>query len=618
MQFKLMIDAGIRPTVISFINAFPALSVVGDSSNCNVLYGMLLKFGPSYVDDPFATSSAIFMYSELSAVDSARQVFDCSTVRNTQVWNTMMDGYVQNDCPVQAIELFLKILNSDEQNIFPDAVTVLTALMAVSQIQQLEFGRQIHAYVVKYPIDLPVILCNALTVMYSRCDSLDMALSVFEKMVERDFVSWNTMVSAFVQNGLNAEGLMLVSEMQKQGLYIDSITAIALLSAASNLGSIQIGKETHAYLFRHGIQFEGMNSYLIDMYAKSGAIETAQQLFEKDRIHERDLVTWNSMIAGYVQNGEGEQAIAVFRQMLEQSQVPNSVTLASILPACNPTGGVNMGKQLHCFSIRHLLDGNVFVGTSLVDMYSKSGLIDYAERIFNRMMEKNAVTYTSMISGFGQHGRGERAHSLFQTMLEAGMKPDAVTLVAMLSACSYSGLVDEGLCIFKSMEEEYGIFPTSEHCCCVVDMLGRAGRVVEAYEFVKEMVDKYNTMAMWGSLLGACRIHQEHELGKLVADKLFEMEKGTRTVAAGHHILLSNMYAADGEWENVDRVRKGMEDKGLRKEAGYSWIEIGGMVHRFISRDQMHPHRDEVYATLDEMAVAMKFAGYYDYFETQT
>ncbi|KAF8411701.1 hypothetical protein HHK36_004259 [Tetracentron sinense] len=605
-QFKMMMAMGIKPTVVSFVNVFPAIAGIGDRKNSNVLYGLLLKLGGEYVNDLIVASSAIFMYSELACLDFARRVFDCSTERNIEVWNTMIGGYVQNDNPVEGLNLFLQVLESDQ--IVPDNVTFLTALTAVSHLQQLEFGQELHAYVIKNSMAMCVIIGNAIIVMYSRCDAIQTAFKVFDKMPERDVVSWNTMVSAFVQNGFNDEGLMLVYEMQKQGLVIDSVTATALLSAASNLRNQEIGKQTHAYLFRYGIQFDGMDSYLIDMYAKSGLIATAQRLFEKDHVHDRDQVTWNAMIAGYVQNGQIEQAFTVFQQMIKHYEIPNAVTLSSILPACNPVGGIIVGKQLHGFAFRHSLDRNVFVGTALVDMYSKCGVINYAESVFTMIPEKNSVTYTNMILGFGQHGKGERALSLFQLMQGSGINPDAITFVAVLSACSYAGLVDEGLQIFESMEREYRIPPMPEHYCCVVDMLGRAGRVMEAYDFVNELGDEGNMVGIWGSLLGACRIHGEFELGKVVSEKLLEMEK--RNGVAGYHVLLSNMYAEEGNWENVNRVRKGMREMGLRKEAGCSWIEIAGIPNCFMSRDQRHPQCDAIYEKLEELALEMKASGY--------
>ncbi|KAK9095701.1 hypothetical protein Scep_027170 [Stephania cephalantha] len=270
-QFKLMMSVGIKPTAVSFVNVFPAVAASGDRKNCNVLYGLLLKFGSEYVNDLFVVSSAISMYSEVSDVESIRLVFSLSIERNTEVWNTMIGGYVQNGCYEEGLDVFLRVLGLDD--IVPDNVTFLAALTAISQLQRLEFGRQVHAYVVKNSMASETIILNALIAMYSKCDSIMLAFKVFEKMLDRDSVSWNTMISAFVQNGLDHEGLMLVYEMQKQGFILDSVTMTALLSAASNIGDSDIGKQTHAYLFRHGIRFEGMDSYLIDMYAKSGLIK---------------------------------------------------------------------------------------------------------------------------------------------------------------------------------------------------------------------------------------------------------------------------------------------------------------------------------------------------------
>lgn len=604
-QFRMMLRMGIRPSTISFVNVFPALSSLGDYKSADVVYGLLVKLGSEYVNDLFVASSAIFMYAELGCFDFARKIFDNCLERNTEVWNTMIGGYVQNNHPVEAIELFVQVLELDE--IVFDDVTFLSALSAVSQLQELDLGQQLHAYILKNFVALPVIVLNAVIVMYSRCNSIHTSFKIFEKMQERDVVSWNTMISAFVQNGLDDEGLMLVYEMQKQGFMIDSVTVTALLSAASNLRNQDVGKQTHAYLLRHGIHFEGMESYLIDMYAKSGLIKTARQIFEKNDSGDRDQATWNAMIAGYTQNGLLEEAFVAFRQMLEHNVTPNVVTIASVLPACNPMGNIELGKQLHGFSIRYLLDQNVFVGTSLIDMYSKSGVIDYAANVFAKIPEKNSVTYTTMILGYGQHGMSKRALSLFRSMKGCGIEPDAITFVAVLSACSYAGLVDEGLQIFDLMQQEYKIQPSTEHYCCVADMLGRVGKVVEAYEFVKELGEEGNVLEIWGSLLGSCRLHGHSELAEVVAKKLLEMD--TRNSMPGYHVLLSNIYAEEGNWENVDKVRKEMRERGLRKEVGCSWIDVGGYVNRFASKDQEHPQSHEIYEMLERLAMEMRNVG---------
>ncbi|KAJ6380555.1 hypothetical protein OIU77_029449 [Salix suchowensis] len=259
--------------------------------------------------------------------------------------------------------------------------------------------------------------------------------------------------------------------------------------------------------------------------------------------------------------------------MLEKNVMPNAVTLATILPACNPVGNIDLGKQLHGVSIRLLLDKNIFVSTSLVDMYSKSGSINYAENVFTKLPDKNSVTYTTMILAYGQHGMGERALSLFHSMKESRIEPDAITFIAVLSACSHSGLVDDGLQIFESMEKDFKIQPSAPHYCCVTDMLGK---------------NSMNTLN-WE---------------KLLPRKLLEMEKAGNIT--GYHVLLSNIYAEEGNWVNADKVRKEMREKGLQKEVGSSWIDIGGSVARFTSKDQDHPHSDKIYEMLERLAMEMK------------
>ncbi|EEF41805.1 pentatricopeptide repeat-containing protein, putative [Ricinus communis] len=601
-QFRLMMKWGIKPSPVSFVNVFPAISSVGDFKNANVLYGMLLKLGNEYANDLFVVSSAISMYAELGCLDLCRKVFDSCLEKSAEVWNTMIGGHIQNNSFLEGVYLFLQAMKTEHTIL--DDVTFLSALTAVSQLQCLGLGQQMHAFTMKNHTVLSVTVLNAILVMYSRCNSVQTSFEVFEKMPEKDVVSWNTMISGFIQNGLDEEGLMLVYEMQKQGFIADSVTVTSLLSAASNLRNREIGKQTHAYLIRHGIKFDGMDSYLIDMYAKSGLIRISQRVFENNNIQNRDQATWNAVIAGYTQNGLVEQAFITFRLMLEQNLRPNAVTLASILPACSSLGSINLGKQLHGVSIRYSLDQNIFVRTALVDMYSKSGAINYAESVFTQSSERNSVTYTTMILGYGQHGMGENALSLFHSMKKSGIQPDAITFVAVLSACSYAGLVDEGLRIFESMKRDFKIQPSTAHYCCVADMLGRVGRVIEAYEFVKQLGEEGHVIEIWGSLLGACRLHGHIELGEEVSNRLLEMNSVDRL--AGYQVLLSNMYAEEANWETVDKLRKSMREKGLRKEVGCSWIDTGGLLVRFVSKDKDHTRCEEIYEMLERLAMEME------------
>ncbi|KNA10817.1 hypothetical protein SOVF_140470 [Spinacia oleracea] len=604
--FRLMMIMGIIPTPVSFINVFPAVSGVCDHKLANVLYGMLVKFGGGYVDDLFSVSSAIVMFSEIGCQGLARKVFDGCLDKNVEVWNSMIGGYLQNSCYIEALELFVAALSSEQVSL--DNVSYISALTTVSQMQQMHIGQQLHAHVLKNPTTLSVTVLNAVIVMYSRCNYIHEAFKVFEGMAERDAVSWNTMITALVQNGLDDEGLMLVYEMQNQGFVVDAITVTAILSAASNLRSEFIGKQTHAYLIRKGIEFQGMNSYLIDMYAKSGFIKKAQLLFEESDELSRDQATWNSMVSSNTQNGLIEEAFIVFRQMLIRNVLPNAVTMASILPACSQIGSTALGKQLHAFSVRHCLDQNLFVGTALVDMYSKLGAIASAESVFALTLTKTPVTYTNMILGYGQHGMGAKALALFGEMQSSGIRPDAVTFIAVLSACSYAGLVDEGLRILESMEVKYGIEPSVEHYACVVDMLGRDGRLMEAFELAEKLGEVGSAIQAWGSLLAACKTRREYELAKIVANKLLDME--SRNSRSGYHVLLSNLYADEGYWELADRVRKEMRERGERKEVGCSWIETSGRVNYFVSKDMKHQECEHIYEILAKLASNMWDAGY--------
>ncbi|CAN8270398.1 unnamed protein product [Cochlearia groenlandica] len=613
-QFGIMMKMEIKPSPVSFVNVFPAVAASRSVKKANVFYGLMMKLGDEYVKDLFVVSSAITMYAELGDLESSRRVFDSCVERNIQVWNTMIGVYVQHDFLVESIDLFLEAIGSKE--IVPDEVTFLLAASAVSAMQQVELGKQFHGFVSKKFRELPVVTLNALMVMYSRCGSVQESFRVFHSMRKRDVVSWNTMISAFIQNGLDDEGLMMVYEMQKQGFEIDYITVTALLSAASNLRNKEIGKQTHGFLIRHGIQFEGMNSYLIDMYAKSGLIRISQKLFERSGYDERDQATWNSMISGYTQNNHTEETFLMFRKMLEHNIQPNAVTVATILPACSQIGSIDLGKELHGFSIRQYLDQNVFVASALVDMYSKSGAINSAENMFYQTKDRNSVTYTTMILGYGQHGMGERAISLFRSMQESGVKPDAITFVAVLSACSYSGLVDEGLKIFEEMRNVYNIKPLTEHYCCLTDVLGRVGRVHEAYEFVKGLGEEGKIAELWGSLLGACRLHGELELAETVSEELAKLDKGNNF--SGYQVLLSNMYAEERNWTSVNKVRRGMREQGLRKEVGLSGIKVAGYVNSFVSRDQEHPQTHEIYDAIDGLSKDMRGDLYPKTFEVVT
>ena len=336
---------------------------------------------------------------------------------------------------------------------------------------------------------------------------------------------------------------------------------------------------------------------------KSGSIDDARLVF--DRMVERDVVTWTVMIGGLAQHGFGYEAFSLFLQMQKGGFVPNAITYVSILSAFASAGAVKWVKEVHSHALRAGLESDLRVGTALVNMYAKSGSIDDARLVFDRMVVRDVVTWTVMIGGLAQHGCGQEALLLFGRMIAEGVRPNGVTFLATLSACSHVGLVDEGRHQFLAMTQDYSIKPTMEHYTCMVDLLGRAGHLEDAKLFILNMPLEPDG-ATWGALLGACRTYGNVELAEFAAKERLKLEPKS----AATYVVLSNIYAAAGKWDQVSSLRTMMQGKGIQKEPGRSWIEVDNEIHRFVVGDTSHPEAKEIYAELNRLTEKMKAAGY--------
>jgi pentatricopeptide repeat protein len=310
------------------------------------------------------------------------------------------------------------------------------------------------------------------------------------------------------------------------------------------------------------------------------------------------------MIAGYSQNGHACQALALFNEMQLSDATPDRATMVSVLQACSHFASLYQGNCIYSFIIQNGFEADVLVGTALLDMYSKGGNLQIARQLFDKMLKRDVISWSAMIAGYGMHGHGEDAIALFSQMEQTGVKPDHVTFTHVLCACSHAGLLDKGWQYFKSMKQYYSITPKVDHYACMVDLLGRAGCLGEAEEFIRNMPIEPNA-GVWGALLGACRIHSNIGLGERVAEKLFELEPGD----IGNYVLLSNIYAAAGKWNDVAKVRVMIKNKGLKKIPGRSLIEVNKKVHAFIVGDKSHPQFEEIYATLVALSNQMEEAG---------
>ncbi|CAM6079031.1 unnamed protein product [Sphagnum tenellum] len=392
--------------------------------------------------------------------------------------------------------------------------------------------------------------------------------------------------------------------MQQEGMIPDGFTFVQLLNACASLRALKEGRHIHMQIIQQGCESDAyVGSSLVDMYAKCGSIEDAWRVF--NRMPTRNVVAWSAMILGHVKSGQGKKALELFRQMQHEGVQPDPVTFVGVLTACARVVALEEGRRVHEEIVQAGVESNVFVNSSLVDMYAKCGSLEDAWRVFNRMPIRDMVSWTAMLGGYAMHGRGKEALRHFEQMCEKGVEIDKITFVSLLSACSHGGLVDEGLHYFESMHLVYGIPATVEHYACMIDLLGRSGCLKEAEDLIKIMFCAPHA-AVWMALLGACSMHGNVEMGEHVAKQVFELDPGN---AAGY-VLLSNIYASAGKWDLSANVQQQMVERGVKTQLERTWIEVNNEVYTFVLDDQQHPQMTEIFAELTRLSRHMKNVGY--------
>eukprot|EP01018_Ginkgo_biloba_P008642 Gb_28779 [translate_table: standard] len=602
-------------------------------------------------------------YTQHGYVEEALILFQKMPELNVVSWTAMIAGYSQNGHFYEALKLFREMQLT---GVKPTSDTFAGILPACANSESLDGGKEIHENIIRSGFQSDVFVGSALVDMYAKCRCLKSARQVFDKMNKPDLVSWNTMIVGYAQNGDVQEALNLFQKMPERnpvtwnamiagyaqnghfndtlnlfrqmhvtGVKPNSDTFASVIQACANLEALPMGKEVHKDIIVRGFQIDVfVGSALVDMYAKCRSIENACQVFEK--MPQRNVVSWNAMIAGYAKNGHVDEALKIFQKMPKQNVVswtamitgyvqnglfgetlklfqqmrqtdmkPNSETWATVLSTCANLAALHKGEEVHEDIIRNGFHSDILLGNALVDMYSKCGSLDHACLVFEKMPRRNVVSWTAMIVGYAMHGWGKQALQLFKQMQHSGIKPDHVTFVGVLSACCHAGLVDDGWQYFNCMSQDYHITPALEHYCCMVDLLGRAGRLDEAHDFIIKMPIKPDA-SVWGSLLGACRIHSNIELGESVAERLFESDSKN----AAHYVLLSNIYAMAGRWNDAEKVRQLMKDRSVKKMPGCSWIEVNNKVYAFLVGDKSHPQTQKIFEKLETLSGQMKEAGY--------
>ncbi|KAH7569265.1 hypothetical protein JRO89_XS06G0134100 [Xanthoceras sorbifolium] len=481
---------------------------------------------------------------------------------------------------------------------------VATVLPAVAELQELRLGMEIHCLSLKLGFHDRVHVLTGLVSFYSKCGEIEKAKLLFRGINRPDLICSNAMISGYTCNGQTESSVMLFKKLLASGEKVNSSTIVGLIPVSFPFGHLRLIDCIHSFSVKTGIvSNSSVSSALTTVYSKLNEIETARQLF--DESPEKSLASWNAMIAGYTQNGLTEQAMSLFQEMQMFNVIPNPVTLTSILSACAQLGALSMGKWVHGLVKSKKFESNIFVSTALIDMYAKCGSIVEARQLFDSTPEKNEVTWNAMISGYGLHGRGREAIQLFSEMMHSGIRPTGVTFLSALYACSHAGLVREGNEIFQSMVHDHGFEPIAEHYACMVDILGRAGQLDKALEFIKGLPVEPGP-PVWGALLGACMIHKDTNLARVSSKKLFELDPEN----VGYYVLLSNIYSAERNYPQAASVRQVVKKRNLAKTPGCTLIEVGESPHVFTSGDRSHPQTTAIYSKLEELTGKMREAGF--------
>ncbi|KAL5550198.1 hypothetical protein UlMin_000374 [Ulmus minor] len=506
----------------------------------------------------------IIFYAQLGRILDARKVFDRMLERSVVSWTAMISGYTRNGCYGNALVVFREMRRA---GIMANQFGYGSILRACTGLRCLERGMQIQGCVQKSRFFDNLFVKSALIDFHSKCGRMEDAYDLFQTMSKRDLVSWNAIIGGYAVQGYPEDSYLVFRSMMRLGQKPDSFTFGSLLSALSGDSCLMKVSQVHGLIIQLGFgSHNTLGGSLINAYAKCGRIESSHQLYKS--MKEKDTISCTALIAGYAREGNhNRDALGLFIEMTRWGMVIDEVVLCSILNICANIASLNLGRQIHTLAFKHQPCYDVAIGNALIDMYAKSGEIEEANRVFNEMELKNIISWTSLIAGYGKHGYGQKAIALYKKMECEGLKPNDVTFLSLLFACSHTGLTVEGWECFNNMVGKYAILPRAEHLSCLVDIFARAGWLEEAYHMICKMNIKPNA-SLWGSVLGACSIYGNTFLGEVAAKHLFDMDPENSV----NYVVLSSIYAAGGAWDNARLTRNLIKMKTLKKKPGRSFL----------------------------------------------
>lgn len=562
------------------------------------LHGHALK--ANFGLDVIVGTATLDMYAKCDSMPDAQKVFNSLTNRSLQSYNAIIVGYTRSDQGFRALELFLLLHKS---GLGFDEISLSGAFKACAVIKSHLEGLQLHGLAVKSSLRSNICVANAMLDMYGKCGSLFEACFVFDEMGRRDAVSWNAIISAHEQNENREETLSLFLSMLRSRMEPDDFTYGSVLKACASQQALNCGMEIHNRIIKSGMGLDVfVASALVDMYCKCGMMEEAEKIH--DRTEEPNMVSWNAIISGFSLQNQSESAQRFFSQMLERGVNPDNFTYATVIDTCANLATIGLGKQIHAQIIKLQLQSDVYITSTLVDMYSKCGVMQDSQLMFMKALRRDPVTWNAMICGYAYYGLGEEALTTFENMQLENVKPNHTTFVSVLRACGHIGHVEKGLRYFHSMLSDYGLDPHLDHYSCMVDILGRSGKVNEALKLIEEMPFEADDI-IWRNLLSICMMHGNVEVAEKASNSLLQLDPQDSSA----YILLSNIYAHAGMWGEVSEMRKIMKYNKLKKEPGCSWIEVKDEVHTFLVCDKAHPRCKDIYEKLGVLINEMKWDG---------
>lgn len=593
--FFKMQDGGLEPDKITFLSVVKACTRIFALEKGEQIHAHIIKCG---LDLTLSVgNSLIDMYAKCGNLEDACLLFDRLPQQDVVSWSAMIAGYAQHGFGHEALQLFR---NMQQEGIMPNLVTFICVVNACSKVAAFEQGKKVHAYLSECGFEIDLSLGSALVHMYAKCGSLRDAGAVFNPLLLKNSVIWNALIGGYAEHGHGEEAFQLFQQMQQQGVVPDQVTFACILKACTTEEQC---KRVHSLII-DGIELETYTgNILMDSYAKFGSLENAKFVFS--RLPEKNVVTWSTLIAGFVQHGLGQEAFGLLQQMQQEGVEPNHVTFLSMLKACSNMAALDHGKAIHATIVESGVKFNANVASALIDMYAKCGSLDDVHILFDRLPVQDDVVWSTLIGGHAHHSDYEGASKYFKAMLQAGLKPDGITFLCLLSACSHAGMLDEGCLHFKFMSEVYGIPPNLEHYDCLVDLFSFSGRLSMAEDLLETIPYDCNVIG-WKSLLSACRRHGNVPVGRRCFEKVVKCEPEN----ASGFTLMSTTYSYTGLREEAENLEEARRCAKAWKKPAKAFIEIDNQVHSFTVGDTTHPSNESIHSKVKSLTTRLLDEGY--------